>query len=173
MAVYTEVRFEELETLLERYDIGQHLSFKGIAEGIDYSKFYLQTVRGAFILTLYEMRVAVGDLPFFLGLMDHLADRGLNCPLPVKTKDGQALVELNGRMAAIVTFLTGIALRRPDAAHCAAAGAEMARLHNCGEGFAMTRANALGPHGWKPLADQIKGADDIAEGLSELIASSL
>lgn len=173
MAVYTEVSFEELETLLERYDIGQPLSFKGIAEGIENSNFYLQTDRGAFILTLYEKRVAVGDLPFFLGLMEHLADRGLSCPLPVKTRDGQALVELNGRMAAIVTFLTGIALRRPDAAHCAAAGAEMARLHKCGEGFALTRANALGPPGWKLLADQIEGADDIEEGLSALIATSL
>src|ERR1700749_102197 len=115
MAVYTEVSFEELERLLEAYAIGQPLSFKGIAEGIENSNFYLQTDRGALILTLYEKRVAAGDLPFFLGLMQHRAGRGLNCPLPVKTRDGRTLMELNGRHAAIVTFLTGIALRRPDA----------------------------------------------------------
>jgi len=173
MAVYTDVSFEELERLLGAYDIGQPLSFKGIAEGIENSNFYLQTDRGAFILTLYEKRVAAGDLPFFLGLMEHLAARGLNCPLPVKTRDGRALVEINGRHAAIVTFLTGISLRRPDAAHCAAAAATMARMHQGGEGFALTRINALGPHGWQPLADSIQGADRIEEGLSDLIANAL
>jgi homoserine kinase type II len=173
MAVYTEVSFEDLERLLEAYDIGQPLSFKGIAEGIENSNFYLQTDRGAFILTLYEKRVSPGDLPFFLGLMEHLAERGLNCPLPVKTKDGRTLVETNGRRAAIVTFLTGIALRRPDAAHCAAAAAAMAQLHKAGEGFALSRPNALGPGGWKPLADSIVGADGIEEGLEDLIATSL
>ena len=89
MAVYTDVSFEDLERLLEQYDIGQPLSFKGIAEGIENSNFYLQTDRGAFILTLYEKRVAAEDLPFFLGLMEHLAERGMHCPLPVKTRDGQ------------------------------------------------------------------------------------
>ena len=102
MAVYTEVSFEDLERLLEQYDIGAPLSFKGIAEGIENSNFYLQTDRGAFILTLYEKRVAEADLPFFLGLMEHLAERGVHCPLPVKTRDGRSLVTLNRRNAAIV-----------------------------------------------------------------------
>jgi homoserine kinase type II len=173
MAVYTEVSFEELEKLLERYDIGAPLSFKGIAEGIENSNFYLQTDRGAFILTLYEKRVAAEDLPFFLGLMEHLAKAGVHCPLPVKTRDGQSLVSLNRRNAAIVTFLTGIALRRPDVAHCAAGGAALAGLHKAGEGFALRRANALGPQGWPPLAQAIHGADTIEDGLTALINGSL
>jgi len=173
MAVYTEVSFEELERLLEQYDIGQPLSFKGIAEGIENSNFYLQTDRGAFILTLYEKRVNPDDLPFFLGLMEHLAERGLNCPLPVKTRDGQSLVSLNRRHAAIVTFLTGIALRRPDAAHCAAAATVMAQLHKAQEGFALSRANALGPGHWRPLAEAIHGADAIEDGLAAMISTSL
>ena len=127
MAVYTEVSFEELEKLLEQYDIGTPMSFKGIAEGIENSNFYLQTDRGAFLRTLDEKRVAAEDLPFFLGLMEHLAKAGVHCPLPVKTRDGQSLVSLNRRNAAIVTFLTGIALRRPDVAHCAAGGAARER----------------------------------------------
>src|ERR1700761_5794168 len=159
MAVYTDVSFEDLERLLEQYDIGTPLSFKGIAEGIENSNFYLQTDRGAFILTLYEKRVAADDLPFFLGLMEHLAERGVHCPLPVKTRDGLSLVSLNRRNAAIVTFLTGIALRRPDAAHCASAAGALATLHKAGEGFALTRGNALGPNGWRPLAESIHGAD--------------
>ena len=173
MAVYTEVSFEELERLLKQYDIGQPLSFKGIAEGIENSNFYLQTDRGAFILTLYEKRVNPDDLPFFLGLMEHLAERGVHCPLPVKTGDGKSLVSLNGRHAAIVTFLTGISLRRPDAAHCAAAATVMAELHKAQEGFALSRPNALGPKGWRPLAEAIHGADTIEDGLGEMISSSL
>ena len=173
MAVYTEVSFEELERLLEQYDIGQPLSFKGIAEGIENSNFYLQTDRGAFILTLYEKRVNPDDLPFFLGLMEHLAERGLNCPLPVKTRDGTSLVSLNRRHAAIVTFLTGIALRRPDAAHCAAAATVMAQLHKAQEGFALSRPNALGPSNWRPLAEAIHGADAIEDGLAAMISTSL
>ena len=173
MAVYTEVSFEELERLLEQYDIGQPLSFKGIAEGIENSNFYLQTDRGAFILTLYEKRVNPDDLPFFLGLMEHLAERGLHCPLPVKTNDGKSLVSLNRRHAAIVTFLTGIALRRPDAAHCAAAATVLAQLHKAQEGFSLSRHNALGPSGWRPLAEAIHGADAIEDGLGAMISNSL
>jgi homoserine kinase type II len=173
VAVYTDVSFEDLERLLEQYDIGEPLSFKGIAEGIENSNFYLQTDRGAFILTLYEKRVAAGDLPFFLELMEHLAGRGIHCPLPVKTRDGQSLVSLNRRGAAIVTFLTGIALRRPDAAHCACAATTLAALHKAGEGFALVRGNALGPKGWRPLAESIHGADAIEDGLSSLINGSL
>lgn len=173
MAVYTEVSFEELERLLDQYDIGQPLSFKGIAEGIENSNFYLQTDRGAFILTLYEKRVNPDDLPFFLGLMEHLAERGLNCPLPVKTREGTSLVSLNRRHAAIVTFLTGIALRRPDAAHCAAAATVMAQLHKAQEGFALTRRNALGPGDWRPLAEAIHGADAIEDGLAAMISTAL
>src|SRR6185312_15651492 len=173
MAVYTEVSFEDLERLLEQYDIGQPLSFKGIAEGIENSNFYLQTDRGAFILTLYEKRVHAEDLPFFIGLMEHLAERAIHCPLPVKTRDGKALVTLNRRNAAIVTFLTGIALRRPDAAHCAAAARTLADLHKAQAGFALSRRNALGPSGWRPLAEAIHGADKIEDGLTQLINGSL
>lgn len=173
MAVYTEVSFEDLERLLEQYDIGAPLSFKGIAEGIENSNFYLQTDRGAFILTLYEKRVAEEDLPFFLGLIEHLAERGVHCPLPVKTRDGRSLTTLNRRNAAIVTFLTGIALRRPDAAHCASAATALAGLHKAGEGFGLSRVNALGPKGWRPLAEAIYGADTIEDGLTALINTSL
>ena len=173
MAVYTDITDQELEAFLGGYDLGAPLAFKGIAEGVENSNFYLQTDRGAFILTLYEKRMSAADLPFFLGLMEHLAQRGLNCPLPVKATNGQALLQLNGKNGVIVTFLTGIALRRPDAGHCAAAATMMARMHKAQEGFALTRANALGPSGWRPLAQAIHGADGIEDGLTDLIDSAL
>ncbi len=173
MAVYTDVSFEELEALLRDYDVGQPLSFKGIAEGVENSNFYLQTDRGAFFLTLYEKRVSEGDLPFFLGLMEHLAAHGIACPRPIRRRDGGQWSTLNGRPAALVTFLNGLSLKRPDAAHCAAAGAALARLHAAGDGFAITRPNALGPQGWGDLVRKTAaGADGIETGLCDLIADS-
>src|ERR1700744_116640 len=122
MAVYTDVSFEELEELLSGYDIGSPRSFKGIAEGIENSNFTLQTDRGSFILTLYEKRVRAEDLPFFLGLMGHLAARGIACPQPVRNKNGADWFRVSGKPAALMTFLDGVSLRKPDAMHCAQAG---------------------------------------------------
>src|SRR6202162_1897882 len=103
MAVYTDVAVEELSAFLSAYDLGDLLAYKGSAEGVENSNFLLHTSRGYFILTLYERRVAAGDLPFFLALMEHLASRGITCPQPVKTRAGQTLGRLAGRPAAIVT----------------------------------------------------------------------
>ena len=115
MAVYTDVTAEELAAFLSAYELGELLAYKGIAEGVENSNFLLHTGRGNFILTLYEKRVAAQDLPFFLGLMEHLAARGLTCPQPVKNRGGEILGRLAGRPAAIVTFLDGMWIRRPSA----------------------------------------------------------
>jgi homoserine kinase type II len=174
MAVYTDVSFEDLEGLLCGYDIGTPQAFKGIAEGVENSNFYLQTDRGAYILTLYEKRVRIDDLPFFLGLMEHLQAHGLNCPQPLRARDGAQWVMLKGRAAAVLTFLNGISLRRPDAAHCAAAGDALARLHRAGEGFGLSRANALGLAGWRELAAATAArADAVQGGLAGLIGETL
>ncbi len=174
MAVYTDVGFEELEALLAGYDIGQPLTFKGIAEGVENSNFYLQTDHGAFILTLYEKRVRAEDLPFFLGLMEHLAARGIACPQPIRDRQQRQFITLKSRQAAILTFLNGVSLRRPDAAHCQAAGRALAGLHEAARDFTPRRANALGPEGWPGLADATAArADDVQPGLKALIAESL
>ncbi len=174
MAVYTDVSFEELETLLAGYDVGRPLSFKGIAEGVENSNFHLQTERGAYILTLYEKRVREADLPFFLGLMEHLAARGIACPLPVRRKDGTLWAQLNRRPAALLTFLNGLSLRRPDAQHCAAAGAALAALHEAGKDFTLSRPNALSVGGWHDLASAVAAnADTVQAGLGKLITTAL
>ncbi len=154
MAVYTDVAADELAEFLRQYDIGELLSYKGIAEGVENSNFLLHTTAGYFILTLYEKRVAKGDLPFFLGLMTHLASRGISCPQPVKNKSGEALSALAGRPAAIINFLEGIWPRKPNAAHCAGVGQALAKMHLAGRDFAMSRANALSVSGWRPLFEQ-------------------
>src|SRR6185295_17330993 len=108
MAVYTEVTDEALAAFLTDYDIGTMVAFRGIAEGVENSNFSLRTTAGDYILTLYEKRVDPAELPWFLGLMEHLATRGIVCPLPVHGCDGAALRQLSGRHAAITTFLPGV-----------------------------------------------------------------
>src|SRR5262245_39345166 len=132
MAVYTDVSFEELEVFLASYDLGRAHVFKGIAEGVSNSNYYLQTSKGAYILTLYEKRVEADDLPFYLGLMEHLARAGIACPTPVHSKRGDLTGVLNGRPAAILTFLDGVSLRRPTVELCSKIGRVLAELHRAG-----------------------------------------
>ncbi|HEX2151286.1 MAG TPA: homoserine kinase [Stellaceae bacterium] len=174
MAVYTEVGDDELRAFVALYDIGEVLSCKGIAEGVENSNFLLTTERGNFILTLYEKRVARQDLPFFIALMDHLAHHGVDCPTPVRALDGEALRELCGRPAAIVTFLTGMWPRRIDPLHCAGVGGALARLHRAGESFSMSRPNDLGPSGWRRLYEACRErADEVQPGLAAEIGEEL
>jgi homoserine kinase type II len=174
MAVYTEIADDELESFVARYDIGSVLSIKGIAEGVENSNYLLTTETGPYILTLYEKRVDPNDLPFFIGLMEHLADRGLTCPQPVRCREGTALGTLAGRPAAMVTFLQGMSVRRPRADHCLALGTELARLHLAGEGFQLTRRNALTVEGWRPLFNRAAArADEVQPGLAAEITAEL
>jgi homoserine kinase type II len=174
MAVYTEVGDEALSAFLAGYDLGRVFSFKGIAEGVENSNYLLRTETGPYILTLYEKRVNEADLPFFIGLMDHLFQRGVNCPRPVRARDGNALGRLAGRSAAIVTFLDGLWLRRPRAAHCGQVGEALARMHAAGADFPLRRPNALSIHAWPALfASAGARADGIARGLAEETASDL
>ncbi len=174
MAVYTEIGDDELRAFCAAYDIGEVLSCKGIAEGVENSNYLLGTERGAFILTLYEKRVAPQDLPFFIALMDHLAHQGVACPTPVRAKDGGALRELCGRPAAIVTFLNGMWPRRIEPFHCAGVGGALARLHRAGGSFTMTRPNNLGVAGWQRLYEACgPRADEVQAGLGAELAGEL
>ena len=174
MAVYTEIGDDELRQFIALYDIGEVLSCKGIAEGVENSNFLLTTERGNFILTLYEKRVAPADLPFFIALMDHLAHQRVACPTPVRAKDGEALRELCGRPAAIVTFLNGMWPRRIDPFHCAGLGGALARLHLAGASFTMVRPNDLGPAGWRRLYDRCRArADAVQPGLADELGEEL
>jgi homoserine kinase type II len=166
LAVYTDITEDELAVFLADYDVGTLLSYKGIAEGVENSNFLLHTTAGAFILTLYEKRVDRRDLPFFLGLMEHLAGQGLNCPLPIRKRDEGVLSELAGRPAAMISFLEGMWLRRPRAEHCREVGAALARMHVAGDGFELGRANALSVSGWRPLWDMSRDrAETVEPGL--------
>jgi homoserine kinase type II len=174
MAVYTDVSAEDLGAFLANYDLGALLSYKGIAEGVENSNFLVHTGTGHYILTLYEKRVAAGDVPFFLALMEHLAARGITCPQPVKNRRGETLGKLCGRPAAVVTFLDGMWMRRPDPQHCSAVGEALARMHLAGADFSGRRQNALSVPGWKALFEQAADrADEVQRDLRTTIETEL
>ena len=174
MAVYTEVYDEDLQAFLEHYDLGQVTSFKGIAEGVENSNYLLRTTKGSYIMTLYEKRVRPEDLPFFLGLLDHLAGRGIRCPTPLQGRDGEALRQLCGRPAVIVTFLDGLWPRRILPAHCQKLGHAMAKMHLAGADFALNRKNDLSVAGWRPLFESCAPrADQVQQGLAEELSEEL
>lgn len=151
MAVYTHITDDDLSGFLAQYAIGELTSFSGIAEGVENSNFLVRTTLGTYILTLYEKRVDPNDLPFFLGLMSHLSANDMSCPTPILAQDGKALKELNGRPAAMVTFLEGVWPRRIQPSHCKSLGGAMAAMHLAGENFQMRRVNALSVESWRPL----------------------
>ncbi|KNY35832.1 MULTISPECIES: homoserine kinase [unclassified Agrobacterium] len=170
MAVYTDITEDDLRNFLTQYDTGSLTSYKGIAEGVENSNFLLHTTKEPLILTLYEKRVEKNDLPFFLGLMQHLAAKGLSCPLPLPRRDGELLGELSGRPAALISFLEGMWLRKPEAKHCREVGKALAAMHLAGEGFEITRPNALSVEGWKVLWDKSEDrADEVEKGLRDEI----
>ncbi len=174
MAVYTDVAAEDLGGFLAGYDIGELLSYKGIAEGVENSNFLVRTSRGSFILTLYERRVAAADLPFFLALMEHLHARGISCPQPVENRRGDVLGQVAGRPAAIITFLDGMWIRRPSPNHCAALGEALANLHLAGLDFRMTRANSLSLEGWRKLYEHCsERANEVQRELQCVLATEL
>ncbi|PZU08595.1 homoserine kinase [Sphingomonas sp.] len=174
MAVYTQVSAEQLADLLARFDLGELVSAKGIAEGVENSNYIVDTTRSRLILTLYEKRVDVADLPFFLGLLDHLAERGLPVPRAFHDRDGVQIQEVAGRPACLIEFLPGVSLSHPTPAQARATGAALGRMHGALADFTAERPNSLGPAGWRELATRC-GADldAIAPGLRADIEGEL
>ena len=173
MAVYTQVSDEALAEFLSAYDLGVALAFKGIAEGVENSNYYLETEKGRFILTLFEKRVNAAELPYFIDLKQHLAAKGYPCPEPVMGRDGSALRTLEGRPAVIITFLDGLSPRRPNVRQCRALGEGLAKMHLALADFAGERENSLGPKSWAPLwAGRTEDANALQAGLSDTVEAA-
>ncbi len=174
MAVYTDITDEELERFLARYDLGEPLAFKGIAEGIQNSNFLLETEAGRFILTVYERGVTAEELPYFLDLMGYLAEAGFPSARPIPDREGVVLQQVRGKPVALAQFLPGLSARRPTVAQCRQAGEGLAWLHQAGEGFPGRRVNDLGQAAWAGLfAGQEGAAEALKPGLSKTIAADL
>ncbi len=174
MAVYTQVSAEALAGFLERFDVGELVSAKGIAEGVENSNYLIDTTRDRFILTLYEKRVRGGDLPYFMALLDHLADKGLPVPPAIKDREGREVHKLEGRPACLIKFLPGVSVTHPTPAQARAAGAAMGRMHAALEDFPLARENSMGVHTWTPLFDRCgRDLDRIEPGLHDRIGTAL
>lgn len=174
MAVYTDVPADRLQEFLAGYDTGRLVSVKGIAEGVSNSNFLVETETARYILTLYEYRIDFDELPWFLDLMEYLADQGQPVPRPIRDRKGQALQTLVGKSACLIEFLPGFSVTSPTIAQAREAGRALAHLHKCGAGFAPPRRNALGPAHWQESAEKIgAGFDEIRPGLTNMVNSSL
>ena len=174
MAVYTPVTASQLAVFLSGYDIGHATSFKGIAEGVSNSNFLVDTTTGRYFLTLFERNIDPADLPWFLALMTHLADRGLPVPRPVLDSNATALQTLNGKPACLITFLNGVSITEPTPAECHAVGLALGELHTAGQDFTMRRGNSLGPAAWPGLAAQCGDRlGEIDPALPDLVRSGL
>ncbi|KTT70504.1 homoserine kinase [Sphingomonas endophytica] len=174
MAVYTHVSAEALAAFLTRYDAGELVSVKGIAEGVENSNYLVDTTAARFILTLYEKRVAAGDLPFFMALLDHLAARGLAVPPAIPDRDGGVIQELEGRPACLIRFLSGVSVSHPTPAQAHAAAVAMGEMHAALGDFMLTRANSMGITTWRPLLERCgRDLDTIQPGLFARVDSAL
>ena len=170
VAVYTKITEAELGTFLAKYELGSFIDLVEITEGIENSNYVLVTQEGRFILTIFERRVSLEDLPFFLDLMRYLSENGVCCPIPIKARDGNVLGKLQGKPAAVLTHLNGVSKENPGVADCGAVGGVLADLHLAGQPFSGGRRNDLSLKDWPNLLAQI-GAD--ANELSEGIVSDL
>ncbi len=180
MAVYTQLGAEALGALIARFDVGTLVSAKGIAEGVSNSNWLVETTgadgAGArFILTLFEGRTDIADLPFFLGLLDHLAAQGCAVPRTVHDRAGAGFRMVAGKAAALIEFLPGVSVSVPTAAQARSVGAALARLHRAAGGFGMARANTMGPAAWGALlgACGAEGLAGIDAALPALVARHL
>ena len=174
MAVYTQVSAEALSAFLARFDHGELVSAKGIAEGVENSNYLVDTTQGRFILTLYEKRVDLGDLPFFFAMIDHLGSHGLPVPRALPDRDGTVIHQLEGRPACLIEFLTGVSLSHPTIAQAFATGTAMGRMHEALADFTPTRPNSMGVDTWRPLFERCgRDLDGIAPGLYDDVGFAL
>jgi homoserine kinase type II len=175
MAVYTQLGAEALAGIVAAFDVGTLVSAKGIAEGVSNSNWLIETERARFILTMYEARTEVSELPFFLGLLDHLAAR--NCPVPrtIHDRDGNAYRLHEGKALALIEFLPGVSVSEPTAAQALAVGRALAQVHLAVADFPGQRANNLALADWVALASACgaEGLHGIADGLDRLVADEL
>lgn len=174
MAVYTEVPAEALESFLTRYETGKLISAKGIAEGVSNSNFLVETATARYILTLYEHRIDLQDLPWFLALMEHLADKGEPVPRPIRDRRGEALQQLAGKAACLIQYLPGVSVSQPTPLQARSAGEALARLHLAGADFEAERPNGLDLPHWRETAAELgEGLDSIEPGLTAFTARRL
>jgi len=154
MSVFTPVAPEQLSVWLQRYHLGTLLQLQGIAAGIENTNYFVTTTGGSYVLTLFE-KLTPAELPFYLGLMSHLAQHGIHSPAPATDLHGQFFSELNGKPAALMSRLPGAAVTAPTPAHCGEVGSALAEIHVAGQSYAGRLDNPRGPRWWNEAAAKV------------------
>lgn len=147
MAVFTPVSLDDLSSWITQFPLGKALAIKGISSGIENSNFFITTEAGEYVLTIFE-NLTFEQLPFYLHLMRHLAERGVLVPAPVANLQGEIINALHGKPASIVTKLEGTSQLAPQPVHCAAVGAMLAKLHLAAQDFPIVQPNLRGLAWW-------------------------
>ncbi|MXP25716.1 homoserine kinase [Altererythrobacter indicus] len=175
MAVYTHLSADDFARLIGHYDVGEVISSKGIAEGVSNSNWLIDTTEARFILTMYETRLDLKDLPFFLGLLDHLAAKGSPVPRTIHDRDGAAFRMVDGKAVALIEFLSGVSIDTPTPAQAAAVGEALAGLHIDAADFPQSRANSMGLPAWRELFAECgdAGLASIDPALPALVAEKI
>jgi homoserine kinase type II len=174
MAVYTHLPADALQALIGEYDVGELVSAKGIAEGVSNSNWLVETTAGRFILTMYEHRVDAADLPFFLGLLDHLSSKGSPVPRTIHDRTGAAFRTVDGKAVALIEFLPGVSIDTPRPAQARAVGEALAGIHLAAADFSQERPNTMGLAAWRKLLGDCGGRlGEIDAGLPDLVTREL
>ena len=180
MAVYTNLGAEDLAALIAEFDVGELTSAKGIAEGVSNSNWLVETTgkqgEGArFILTMYEFRIEVEDLPFFLSLLDHLAAKGCPVPRTIHDRSGALYRMVGDKAVALIEFLPGVSVSHPTPGQARSVGRALAQLHLASADFGQARENAMGLAESRRLADACgaAGMAEIDPALAALVAREL
>jgi len=171
MAVFTAVTLDDLTQWIKQFPLGQALALNGIASGIENSNFFLTTERGEYVLTVFE-NLDFEQLPFYIQLMRHLAERGIPVPAPVANAHGELVVALHGKPAAIVSKLDGSSQMDPQPVHCAEVGTMLARMHLAAQDFPLSQPNLRGLDWWRATVPAVLPhlSDENARLLREEIA---
>jgi homoserine kinase type II len=174
MAVYTHVSEPALREFLRAYDIGELVEHRGVAQGVENTNYFLTTTVGRYVLTLFERRVAEAEIPYFLSVMAHFADAGIDAPRTIVRRDGARIGKLAERPAIIISFLDGQQRMSPTPEDCAACGELAARMHQKATGFDEVRENSLSLSGWRSLAEKCAASEhETAKSLRPLIADEI
>src|SRR6478735_10732057 len=174
MAIYTHLTADDLAGLIAEYDVGELVSAKGIAEGVSNSNWLIETTKARFSLTMYEHRVDADDLPFFLGLLDHLSAKGSPVPRTIHDRAGAAFRTIDGKAVALIEFLPGVSIDTPRPAQARAVGEALAGIHLAAADFSQERPNTMGLPAWrKLLGDCGERLAEIDPDLPVLVAGEL
>ena len=173
MAVYTKINKRDISSINNQFEIGKIIDFNGITKGIENTNYLLKTKKNKFILTIFEKRVSNKEIPFFMRLMEILHSSNINCPKPLKNKNGSYLIKLRNKTACIVSFLNGKDKIKLNSKNCFAVGKMIAKIHQATKNIKISRKNSMGIKELGPLLKSIKFKSKKFSNLEKFLTNNL